>query len=55
MAIDDGFPVVGCCIVVRDIFELKGEGVFAAGTAEGLIRKGDQVVSYSPLTIWVII
>ena len=31
-------------IVVKDIFDIKGQGIYVTGTAEGMIRNGDQAV-----------
>ncbi len=44
MAIDDGSPVVGRGMVIKDKFGLKGQSVLVIGTAEGSIRKGDHAV-----------
>lgn len=31
-------------IVVKDIYDIKGQGIYVTGTAEGMIRNGDQAI-----------
>lgn len=31
-------------IVVKDIYDIKGQGIYVMGTAEGMIRNGDQAI-----------